>query len=141
MDRITQAQDAVDELGDIMRKSLLYLSTKSGFAQSNASIPVTVSLSTVDTAEVLAENRELLVDELVTKAKQLKILIASLPDPVMIDVSDDQLAALSTEAEQVNADFDGALRECGKPDVLITRKRLIGMQNKSSASWRMCSSG
>lgn len=52
MDKLTQTQNAIDDLITIMSSTLSYVSRKSSFKQVNPDIPVTQSIPDADSPEV-----------------------------------------------------------------------------------------
>ncbi|KAM0754713.1 hypothetical protein T439DRAFT_377147 [Meredithblackwellia eburnea MCA 4105] len=108
MDRLTQTQDAIDELVKIMYSSLSYLTRKAQFKQVNQDIPITQTIPNSEPEDVFKENQKELVGDFLRKAKQLEYLIASLPTPQEDDTEAD-LEELQKESEEVNREYEEAL--------------------------------
>ncbi|KIJ58770.1 hypothetical protein HYDPIDRAFT_66175, partial [Hydnomerulius pinastri MD-312] len=83
MDRITQLQDEIQRLLMIMSSSIAYLTARSTFLQVSQEIPITKQRNPdkFDAPEVFEANKKELVDDLIVKAKQIEVLIQSLPVP------------------------------------------------------------
>jgi len=83
MDRITQLQNEIEQLLNIMSASITYLCAKTNFEQVSEAIPITKQRNAekYDPPDVFDANKKELVADLVTKAKQVETLIRSLPAP------------------------------------------------------------
>jgi len=109
MDRITQLQDGIDQLLTIMANSVNYLVSSANFKQVNPDIPITKTREKAATAEEFEANKRELVDDLIKKAKQIEILIKSLPifDPEEEQIS--RLSALEQEMGVANQEYREAV--------------------------------
>ncbi|CAE6404334.1 unnamed protein product [Rhizoctonia solani] len=83
MDKLTQLHDAIESLLVIMSNSVVYLVTRNSFRQVNPDIPITKTRppDKEDSPDVFEANKRELVNDLITKAKQIEYLIKSLPPP------------------------------------------------------------
>lgn len=84
MDRITQLQDETQRLLLILSSTISYLTSRSTFKQlDNSEIPVTKTRNPdkYDQPDEFESNKQELVRDLVNKAKQVEVLILSLPVP------------------------------------------------------------
>ncbi|KAL8290313.1 hypothetical protein RQP46_002571 [Phenoliferia psychrophenolica] len=110
MDRLTQTQDAIDALVQIMYSSLSYLTRKAQFKQLNPDVPITQTIPDAEPADVFLDNQKELVGDFLRKAKQLEYLISALPTPP-VDLDDDEqdLEDLEREMSEVNAEYLDAL--------------------------------
>ncbi|KAF9513904.1 hypothetical protein BS47DRAFT_1295675 [Hydnum rufescens UP504] len=112
MDRITQLQDGIDQLLTIMANSVNYLVSSANFKQVNPDIPITKTREKAATAEEFEANKRELVDDLIKKAKQIEILIKSLP---IFDPEEEQartiarLSALEQEMGVANQEYREAV--------------------------------
>ncbi|CAH7688796.1 hypothetical protein PPACK8108_LOCUS23817 [Phakopsora pachyrhizi] len=83
MDRITQLQDAIDNLVTIMYSTISFLSRKADFKQVNPDVPITQSIPESNKSETnqetINQNCEELVADFMRKAKQIEYLISILP--------------------------------------------------------------
>jgi len=111
MDRITQLHDAIDSLLTIMSTSITYLVTRTSFKQVNPNIPITKTrpADREDVGEVFEANQREMVNDLVTKAKQIEYLIQSLPPPELEEVQATRYAQLEAEMQIANKDYREAL--------------------------------
>jgi len=101
MDRITQLQDGIDQLLTIMANSVNYLVSSANFKQVNPDIPITKTREKAAPADEFEANKQELVDDLIKKAKQIEVLIKSLP---VFDPEEEQIARLDKlEQEMVVA--------------------------------------
>ncbi|CDR36344.1 hypothetical protein NBRC10512_003930 [Rhodotorula toruloides] len=116
MDRLTQTQNSIDDLIRIMYSTLGYLSRKASFKQINPNFPVTQAIQGADPEEVFEANRKELVHDFLLKAKQLELLISSLPStppgPTSVEGDDaDEFEDLEREVRSVNGEYLEALGE------------------------------
>jgi len=111
MDRITQLQEGIEQLLTIMSSSITYLTKKSTFKQISEEIPVTRARpdDKVDSPEVFEQNKQELVSELIHKAKQIEMLIASLPVPEPENEHVARLTQLQTELTEANEEYRRAV--------------------------------
>ncbi|EIN13169.1 hypothetical protein PUNSTDRAFT_117070 [Punctularia strigosozonata HHB-11173 SS5] len=111
MDRVTQLQDEIQQLLQIMSSSIAYLTTRSNFAQVSPQIPITKQRNPekFDPPEVLEANKKELVTDLMVKAKQIEFLIQSLPEPESEESQATRLQALENEMQEANAEYIHAL--------------------------------
>ncbi|KAN0101012.1 hypothetical protein V8E55_000996 [Tylopilus felleus] len=107
MDRITQLQDEIQRLLMIMSSSIAYLTSRSTFLQVSPDIPVTKTRNPdkFDPPEVFEANTRELVDDLIVKAKQIQVLIQSLPVPEPEETQAHRLEALETAMTEANEDY------------------------------------
>ncbi|KAI5830216.1 hypothetical protein K523DRAFT_272679 [Schizophyllum commune Tattone D] len=110
MDRITQLQDEIQQLLNIMAQSITYLTTRVNFTQISPEIPVTKKKTKVDPPDVFAQNTTELVTDLVRKAKQIEYLIQSLPEPEAEETQARRLQALESEMTQANEEYAKAVK-------------------------------
>ncbi|KAF9242331.1 hypothetical protein BU15DRAFT_86906 [Melanogaster broomeanus] len=107
MDRITQLQDEIQRLLMIMSSSIAYLTTRSTFLQVSEEIPITKQRNPdkFDPPEVFEANKKELVDDLIVKAKQIEVLIQSLPVPEPEEQQAKRLQALESEMAEANDEY------------------------------------
>lgn len=110
MDRITQLQDEIQQLLNIMAKSITYLTTRCNFVQISPEIPVTKKKKNFDPPDVFAQNTAELATDLVKKAKQIEYIIQSLPDPEAEEVQVKRLETLEAEVTQANEEYARAVK-------------------------------
>jgi len=136
MDRLTQAQNAINDLVGIMASSVHYLTTKVNFKQVNADVPVTQGNPNADRPSVFEANRRELVTDLMRKAKQLEYLVSALPNPPSTNDFANVFAELEAESEIVNREYASALDEAEELDARlrdVMRTLLDGHQAVSAA--------
>ncbi|KAI0932813.1 hypothetical protein AcW1_000171 [Taiwanofungus camphoratus] len=111
MDRITQLQDEIQQLLTIMSSSIAYLTSRSNFMQVSPDIPITKQRKSdkFDQPDVLESNKKELVTDLLVKAKQIELLIQSLPEPESEEVQAKRLQSLEEEMIQANEEYVRAL--------------------------------
>ncbi|KAI0078541.1 hypothetical protein K474DRAFT_1593885 [Panus rudis PR-1116 ss-1] len=107
MDRITQLQDELQNLLTIMANSIAYLTSRSNFMQVSPAIPITKQRNPekVDAPDVFEANKKEMVNDLLTKAKQIEFLINSLPEPEPEEAQAHRLEALQEEMTRANEDY------------------------------------
>ncbi|KAH7889020.1 hypothetical protein F5I97DRAFT_1925578 [Phlebopus sp. FC_14] len=107
MDRITQLQDEIQRLLMIMSGSIAYLTTRSTFLQVSQEIPITKQRNPdkFDLPDVFEANKKELVDDLIVKAKQIEVLIQSLPVPEPEEQQAKRLQALEIEMTEANEEY------------------------------------
>ncbi|KLO17573.1 hypothetical protein SCHPADRAFT_793933, partial [Schizopora paradoxa] len=107
MDRITQLQNEIEQLLTIMSSSIAYLTSRTNFEQVSEAIPITKQRNPekVDTPEVFEANKKELVTDLVTKAKQIEVLIHSLPVPESEEEQATRLQELEGEMQKANDEY------------------------------------
>jgi len=108
MDRITQLQDEIQKLLVIMASSIEYLTTRNAFKQVAASIPTGDDprpADRYDPPEVFEAHQKELVNDLIVKAKQIELLIDSLPEPEAEEVQAKRLQTLENEMTVANAEY------------------------------------
>jgi len=107
MDRITQLQDEIQRLLMIMSSSIGYMTSRSTFLQVSPEIPITKSRNPdkFDSPEVFEANKRELVDDLIVKAKQIEVLIQSLPVPEPEETQAHRLEALETTTTEANEEY------------------------------------
>jgi len=111
MDRITQLQNEIEQLLTIMSSSIAYLTTRTNFEQVSEAIPITKQRNPekVDLPEVFEANKKELITDLVTKAKQIEVLVHSLPVPESEEEQGTRLQGLEDEMEQANDEYKMAV--------------------------------
>lgn len=111
MDRITQLQEGIEQLLTIMSSSITYLTKKSTFKQISEQVPVTRArpADKVDSPEVFENTKQELVSELIHKAKQIEMLISSLPVPEPENEHVARLAQLQNELALANEEYRAAV--------------------------------
>ncbi|KAG6333992.1 hypothetical protein ID866_5097 [Astraeus odoratus] len=141
MDRITQLQDEIQRLLVIMSSSIAYLTARSTFLQVSEEIPITKqrnpdkydapevfeglgipSPDNLTTNKSSQANRKELVDDLIMKAKQIEVLIQSLPVPEPEEQQAKRLQALEDETSEANEEYIQAVnRATSTPESLHTQ--------------------
>lgn len=111
MDRITQLQDEIQRLLVIMSSSIAYLTTRSTFLQVSEQIPITKQRNPdkFDPPDVFEANKKELVDDLIMKAKQIEVLIQSLPVPEPEEQQANRLQALENGITEANQEYTQAV--------------------------------
>ncbi|BGP68039.1 hypothetical protein NBRC10513v2_001366 [Rhodotorula toruloides] len=101
-----------------MYSTLGYLSRKASFKQINPNFPVTQAIQGADPEEVFEANRKELVHDFLLKAKQLELLISSLPSTPPGPTSPEgegndaeEFEELEREVRSVNGEYLEALGE------------------------------
>lgn len=107
MDRITQLQDEIQQFLTIMSSSIAYLTSRANFLQVSPEVPITKQRKAekYDPPEVLEANKKELVADLVVKAKQIELLIQSLPEPEPEEAQARRLQGLEEEMAEANAEY------------------------------------
>ncbi|KAF8880920.1 hypothetical protein CPB84DRAFT_1792267 [Gymnopilus junonius] len=107
MDRITQLQDAIQQLLMIMSNTVAYLTSRSNFVQVSPEIPITKQRNPdkFDPPDVFEANQKELVTDLIVKAKQIEYLINSLPEPEPEEEQAKRLQELEDEMTVANAEY------------------------------------
>lgn len=107
MDRITQLQDEIQQFLTIMSSSIAYLTSRANFLQVSPEVPITKQRKAekYDPPEVLEANKKELVADLVVKAKQIELLIQSLPEPELEEAQAHRLQGLEEEMAEANAEY------------------------------------
>ncbi|KAA1475393.1 hypothetical protein DENSPDRAFT_932322 [Dentipellis sp. KUC8613] len=111
MDRITQLQDELQNLLTIMSSSIAYLTSRTNFLQVSPDIPVTKQRNPdkVDPPDVFEANKRELVTDLMTKAKQVELLIQNLPAPEPEEDQAKRLEELENEMTAANEEYIAAV--------------------------------
>lgn len=109
MDRVTQLQDAIEQLFGTMADSIKYLSTASSSVQVNPDIPITKGDSHSVPAEELEANKKALVDDLMEKASQIGVLIDALPVAEAEEDQVERLQSLEAQLQEANQEYRQAL--------------------------------
>lgn len=111
MDKLTQLHDAIESLLVIMSNSVVYLVTRNSFRQVNPDIPITKTRppDREDPPDVFEANKRELVNDLITKAKQIEYLIKSLPPPEPESGQASRLISLEAEMKLANEEYRQAL--------------------------------
>lgn len=79
MEPITELEDSLDTLLKVMASAIAYLSRKAGHKQVNQEVPLTTLGNTEGLSEdVLASNREELIEDLISQAKDVEQRISDL---------------------------------------------------------------
>ncbi|KAI9141368.1 hypothetical protein BKA69DRAFT_1021218, partial [Paraphysoderma sedebokerense] len=94
MDRITQLQDAVDQLAVIFTTSVEYLQRRAPMAVVNTDFPITklngkIPFELADEPTTFSRNTQELASDLIKKVKSIDLLINELPQ--MMDQNEKQL--------------------------------------------------
>ncbi|KAI0825310.1 hypothetical protein BC628DRAFT_1320318 [Trametes gibbosa] len=107
MDRITQLQDEIQQLMTIMSSTIAYLTSRANFVQVSHEIPITKSRNpdNYDAPDAFEANKKELVTDLIVKAKQVELLIQSLPEPDPEEEQVERLQALEQEMALANAEY------------------------------------
>lgn len=139
MDRITQLQDEIQFLLTIMSRSLQYLTSRTTFLQISDAIPVTKQRNTerYDPADVFEANQRELVEDLITKAKQVEYLINSLPVPEPEKEQADRLHFLEIQMDDANEEYRQALGRAKRLHAHISEvleTMLTSKQDETSSS-------
>ncbi|THH10580.1 hypothetical protein EW145_g1238 [Phellinidium pouzarii] len=94
-----------------MSASIAYLCAKTNFEQVSAAIPVTKQRNPekVDPPDVFEANKKELVGDLVSKAKQIEVLIKSLPTPESEETQALRFQRLEEDMQQANEEYATAL--------------------------------
>ncbi|KAL5534760.1 hypothetical protein ACEPAG_1224 [Sanghuangporus baumii] len=111
MDRITQLQNEIEQLLTIMSQTIQYLTTRTNFEQVSAAIPITKSRNAdkFDPPDVFESNKAELAADLVSKAKQVEVLIKSLPVPESEESQALRFQKLEEEMQEANEEYNTAL--------------------------------
>ncbi|KAI6102710.1 hypothetical protein EDD16DRAFT_1633686 [Pisolithus croceorrhizus] len=111
MDRITQLQDEIQRILVIMSSSISYLTNRSNFLQVSEEIPITKQRNPdkFDSPELFEANKRELVDDLIMKAKQIEVLIQSLPAPEPEEQQAKRLQELENEMTTANQEYTQAV--------------------------------
>ncbi|KAK6507576.1 RNA polymerase II mediator complex subunit [Arthrobotrys musiformis] len=117
-DRLTQLQDAIDQLATIFYCALRYVGTHHDFAPTHNEPKVRDETLTPDPPALFRSSQQELARDLVLKTKQIEVLIASLPG---IGVSEDdqkeRLKELGRELERAEEERKESIRE--KEELLV----------------------
>lgn len=107
MDRITQLQDEIQQLLTIMSRSITYLTSRTNFVQVNPDIPITKARpqEKFDSPDIFEANKKEIVNDLLTKAKQIEYLINSLPEPEPEETQAMRLKDLEQQMVEANEDY------------------------------------
>jgi len=107
MDRITQLQDEIQQLLTIMSSSIAYMTSRANFLQVSPEVPVTKQRNPekYDAPEVFEESKKEMVGDLMMKAKQVEILISSLPEPEAEEAQTNRLNQLEEDMTRANEDY------------------------------------
>ncbi|TFY75178.1 hypothetical protein EWM64_g8834 [Hericium alpestre] len=94
-----------------MSSSIAYLTSRTNFVQVSQDIPVTKQRNPdkVDPPDVFEANKKELVTDLMTKAKQVELLIQSLPAPEPEEEQAQRLQALEEEMARANDEYVAAV--------------------------------
>ncbi|KAF5312950.1 hypothetical protein D9619_003699 [Psilocybe cf. subviscida] len=107
MDRITQLQDEIQQLLVIMSNTIGYLTSRSNFLEVSPEVPVTKQRNPekYDAPDVFQANQKELVTDLIVKAKQIELLINSLPEPEAEEEQAKRLQELEDEMTIANQEY------------------------------------
>ncbi|KAK6537503.1 RNA polymerase II mediator complex subunit [Orbilia ellipsospora] len=117
-DRLTQLQDAIDQLATIFYCALRYVGTHHDFVPTHTEQKVRDETLQPDPPALFRSSQQELARDLVLKTKQIEVLIASLPG---IGVSEDdqkeRLKELGRELEKAEEERKKSIRE--KEELLV----------------------
>ncbi|KAF8308612.1 hypothetical protein DL93DRAFT_2170950 [Clavulina sp. PMI_390] len=133
MDRVTQLQDAIEQLFTIMSESIKYLSTASSSVQVNPDIPITKKDPLSVDPEEFETNKQLMVEDLMAKAKAIGFLIDSLP---VAESEEDQVARLKVlegQLQEANDEYRRALERAKALHARISERLRIMLDGGGSA--------
>jgi len=94
-----------------MANTIAYLTTRSNFVQVSSDVPITKQRNPekYDSSEVFEANKRELVTDLIVKAKQIDLLINSLPEPepeqAQVSISTSSLDVLGF-CDELGHDFE-----------------------------------
>jgi len=133
MDRITQLQEGIEQLLIIMSSSIAYLTKKSTFRQVSENIPITRvrPIDKVDPPEVFENTKQELVSDLMRKAKQVELLINSLPLPEPEEEHVARLAHLQDEMAAANEEYRQAVKRAQQLHSQISTILKIMLSNET----------
>lgn len=122
-----------------MSRSLQYLTSRTTFLQISDAIPVTKQRNTerYDPADVFEANQRELVEDLITKAKQVEYLINSLPVPEPEKEQADRLHFLEIQMDDANEEYRQALGRAKRLHAHISEvleTMLTSKQDETSSS-------
>ncbi|KZS90222.1 hypothetical protein SISNIDRAFT_444091 [Sistotremastrum niveocremeum HHB9708] len=122
MDRITQLQDEIEQLLNIMSSSIAYLCAKADFKQVSEHIPLTRTRppEKVDPPDVFEANKKEMVGDLMRKTRQIHILIQSLPVPEPESEQAARLESLENEMTTANREYKEAVARAKNLHAQIT---------------------
>ncbi|KAL4402609.1 RNA polymerase II transcriptional regulator [Malassezia pachydermatis] len=127
MEPITELEDSLDTLLKVMASAIAYLSRKSGHKQVNQEVPLTTLGNTEGLSEdVLASNREELIEDLISQAKDVEQRISDLSlASVKEDAQMEEIVSLEKELHAANQDYQQALDDA---NALSAKLRDVLMQ-------------
>lgn len=99
MDRVTQLQDAIDQIATMFFSSIGYVTRKSNFEQVNPDMPITQVNPEAEPADKFNQSKKELAQDICIKAKQIRMLIDALPGLTVTD--EEQIAQLERLEEDV----------------------------------------
>lgn len=122
MDKLTQLQDCIEQLLLIMKLAVVQLVQRSDFKQVSPDIPVTKSRpkDKIDSPQKFEENKRELVADLVRKAKQIELIIESLPAPEPEQAQAARFEQLEQEMQKVNEEYQAAVERAKRLHKEIT---------------------
>jgi len=133
MDRLTQIQDAIEQLLTMMTSSISYLTQRTDFKEVDPEVPLTKSRpkDKVDPPKVFEENKKELMVDLVRKAKQIELLINSLPVLEPEETQAARFAQLEEEMQVANLEYKTALERARTlhKEITATLRILTDMQD------------
>ncbi|KAK9479387.1 mediator complex, subunit Med21 [Lipomyces japonicus] len=104
-DRLTQLQNAIDQLAVQFYSALHYLDTHHDFVPLDGEAKVSDPQVTVDSEEVFEATKIELARDIITKTKQIDLLISSLPGSSVSEAAQiDRVQALENELQQAEAE-------------------------------------
>ncbi|KAI5850956.1 mediator complex, subunit Med21 [Tricharina praecox] len=123
-DRLTQLQDAVDQIATQFFSAIRYIGTHHDAVPVGNEAKVTDENATIDTPEVFESRMSELARDLIIKSKQIEVLITTLPG---IGVSeDDQQARLrSLEAQLKEAEEERVKSVQEKEDARVRLESVV----------------
>ncbi|KAG9011967.1 hypothetical protein FRB94_007160 [Tulasnella sp. JGI-2019a] len=111
MDRITQLQDAIEQLFIMMNATLVYLMDRTPVGKVSARVPIWKSRGIrQDSPEVFLNGQKELVKDLMDKAKQIQVLIDALPPPDLEDNQAVRLEKIDAEMRVANEEYRQAIQ-------------------------------
>ncbi|WVR03725.1 hypothetical protein IAU60_000720 [Kwoniella sp. DSM 27419] len=111
MDRITQLQDAILDLLTITSTSIEYITKRTQFEQTSVAIPTTLQTPHAASREEYKASIQTFVADIVRRSKDIKALIAALPDKDSSDERAQRLVQLQGEMKIANDEYKAALAQ------------------------------
>lgn len=136
MDKLSQLQDSIEQLLLIVKTAIVQLVQRSDFKQVSPDVPITKSRpkdkvddpqkfegrtqTFCETARLsywyltTKESKRELIADIILKAKQIEVLIESLPTPEPEEAQAQRFGALEQELQQANAEYKRAIDRASK---------------------------